>query len=355
MTQVFELVPDAFAAEEKPLAEHGGVTVSTFRYDSGVDAVRVKADRVEAVILPFYGQQIWHLWIDAEDATMASMLPEPNGAAFFGDNYGCFLMHCGLSGMGHPTETDAHAHHGELPTARYDEASVEAGEDERGPWVAVTGSVTFDERGFQYRFQPRVVIRPGSPVLEVSHTMTNLDDAPLRYMYLCHVNFPLYEGGRLVQSVPYTPEAFRVVPDPGEDAETAAYTRRITADPAASEAVDPAMHLVPEYIVVTTPRADADGWAHYLEQRPDGRAAWVSFETERLPHAVRWIAGNEGLVAGGFCLPATSAHLGRTDAEANGQIQELGAGETHTGHLRVGLLDADDAARVAGVIDSLLS
>ncbi len=47
-----------FSGKEKLLAENGGISVSSFLYDSGVHGLRVKNRRGEIILLPFQGRQI---------------------------------------------------------------------------------------------------------------------------------------------------------------------------------------------------------------------------------------------------------------------------------------------------------
>ena len=51
---------------------------------------------------------------------MKSIYDEPEVCRnFYGESYGVFLMHCGLTAMGNPTSEDTHTPHGELPIASY--------------------------------------------------------------------------------------------------------------------------------------------------------------------------------------------------------------------------------------------
>ena len=109
------LLPEAFGLVERPLVAADAGEITGFRYSSGIEALRVRTDRLEMVVLPFTGQQIWRLAIDGEDLTMRTMFDEPLDVPAFGLSYGPFMMHCGLAGMGNPGPADLHPPHGELP------------------------------------------------------------------------------------------------------------------------------------------------------------------------------------------------------------------------------------------------
>ena len=61
-----------FARHEAELLIAGDIAVTTFRYASGVAALRIRSPRVELIVLPFKGQQIWRAVFDGVDVTMKS-------------------------------------------------------------------------------------------------------------------------------------------------------------------------------------------------------------------------------------------------------------------------------------------
>ena len=134
---ILHLTPAFFSERERVLVEHGPLTASTFRYDSGVCALRLKNDLGELVMLPFQGQQIWSAVFGGRDLTMKSMFTEPSPTRTYLENYGGFLLHCGVTAMGVPAGADTHPLHGELPNAPYQQASLSAGEDARGAYLAL--------------------------------------------------------------------------------------------------------------------------------------------------------------------------------------------------------------------------
>jgi hypothetical protein len=107
------LYEDFFTKEEREVFALGNLSASLFTYSTGVKAVRLKNDRGAIVLLPYMGQMIWRAEFDGYDMTMKTIFDEPIGAKeVFGETYGCFLMHCGLTAMGNPTAEDDHKPHG---------------------------------------------------------------------------------------------------------------------------------------------------------------------------------------------------------------------------------------------------
>lgn len=331
-----------FEWAEAGLLSSGPLTVTGFRYGADVPALRVRTDRIEAVVLPFRGQQVWRFAVDGEELTMRSTFEAPTAnTTDFGQSYGAFLLHCGLTGMGHPGPTDTHALHGELPNAPFQEAWLEVDSDQRGPVLRVVG--TYEHRAthaYHYRFTSTLEFRPGERTVALTVDATNLRASTMPYMYLCHINWALWPDATLVQPVPEDADHFTVFPDPNEDAETAAYTRAIIADPGLSNHVPAGIHLVPEYCAWLRPVAGPDGWAHFRMDRPGGPSAWVGFEVAHLPSVIRWLSNTGDEQAAGFALPATGHHRGRAISERDHLVRAIEPGRTVTMRLGFGLVDA---------------
>ena len=76
-----ELHRSSFESRERRLLEAGEFNVSAFRYDSGIEALRVCNARGEIILLPFKGQQIWRAGFDGRDLTMRSMFDDAPATA----------------------------------------------------------------------------------------------------------------------------------------------------------------------------------------------------------------------------------------------------------------------------------
>ena len=121
-----------FTDKETTLVEAGELKATLFTYSTGVRAVRISNAKGSATVLPFDGQAVWRCDFLGRELTMKSIYDEPQVCGHFGESYGCFLMHCGLTAMGNPTAADTHPGHGELPTAKYRSAWLETGTDAEG-------------------------------------------------------------------------------------------------------------------------------------------------------------------------------------------------------------------------------
>src|SRR5262245_1403479 len=182
---VIHLYPDFFGEAERVLAEVEGLKASTFRYRSGVCGLRLVNQVGEMTMLPFQGQQIWHLEFLGRTLTMKSMFSEPYPTQAYLHTYGGFLVHCGATAMGVPMAGDNHPLHGELPNAPYQTAQLLLGQDEGGAYMGVTGS-------YQYTvaFSHNCVARPlvkfyaNSSRVKLSMTVRNLKHSEMELMYL---------------------------------------------------------------------------------------------------------------------------------------------------------------------------
>ena len=133
-----DLYRSNFDEKERQLACMGSFTVSTFRYASGIEAIRITNARGEIIVLPFKGQQIWRASFDGRELTMRSMFDEPISTREYLENYGAFMIHCGITGLGAPGPEDNHSLHGELPNAPFNSAWLELDPDKRSAKVGGT-------------------------------------------------------------------------------------------------------------------------------------------------------------------------------------------------------------------------
>lgn len=336
------LTRDLFGTAQRLIVETPRCTVVAFAFSSGVEALRIRTPRVEATLLPFRGQQVWRYRVDGEELTMRTHFDEPARSTVFGETYGPFMLHCGLSGLGAPGVGDTHAHHGELPNATYEAPDLLFSSRNGVDTFALTGSARLrTSHVLAATFTPTLTLTSATTALRLDMSVTNDRTTPLQYSYLCHLNWAPVDGAELVQPVRPTLPEFIVDPHPGQSAETAAYTARITADPSLSNRIDLSQPLVPEYCAVLTPTPDADGWCEFLMKRPDGKAASVQYETAHLKRAIRWISNTGDEEAAGFCLPSTAHHHGRAAAEADGMLVALAPGQTHRMTVIADLLDVD--------------
>ena len=92
-----------FTDKETTLVEAGEFKASLFTYSTGVKAVRISNAKGSATVLPFDGQAVWRCDFLGRELTMKSIYDEPQRCFLYGETYGFFVMHCGLTAMGNPT------------------------------------------------------------------------------------------------------------------------------------------------------------------------------------------------------------------------------------------------------------
>lgn len=343
-----------FATTETLLLETANTRVSGFRYRSGVEALRIATDRVEVIVLPFRGQQIWRYAVDGEDLTMRTHFDEPARSALFGETYGAFMLHCGLSGIGHPSALDTHAHHGELPNAHFDAAELQISSADGRDMIGLTGSYRLRvSHSADVIFRPLLTLHSDATTLALDVRISNQRLTPFTYSYLCHVNWPVFDQGTLIQTLRMDPGHFELAPDPNQDEATAAYTHDIEQSLPESNSLSLDRMIIPEYCAILRPSSDQEGWCHFVMTRPDGKAAAVSYESAELPYAIRWISNTGDEVAAGFCLPSTAHHRGRLAAEAGGMMRRIPGGGSVSMKILIDLLDPAAAKDRIALIDAV--
>ncbi len=361
MTEIIiHLTPAMFTERERVLVEHGPLTASVFRYDSGVAALRLRNELGELILLPFQGQQIWSASFGGRSLTMKSMFSQPNPTRSYLETYGGFLVHCGALAMGVPSGADTHPLHGELPNAPYQRAWLVAGEDDRGLYLALSGeyehTVAFTAH---YVARPEVRLYAGASVFPVSITISNLKRTPMDLMYLAHANFRPVDYGRLVYSAVCDPEHVRVRKSIPSHVKTlpgyAEFLAELTEHPERHNVLLPGLAFDPEVVFFIDYIADDTGWAHSLQVHPDGSADYIAHRPDQLDHGIRWICRTPDQDALGLCLPATAEPEGYHAELAKGNVRSLAGGASVRFDMAMGYLAPDETARMEEKIARLLN
>ncbi len=358
MTGKIYLYEDFFKEKERILYKDDVLSATAFKYSTGVEAVTIKNDKGYITVLPYMGQMIWDMEFLGHNMVMKSIYDEPEKCyETYGESYGCFLMHCGLTAMGNPTEQDTHLPHGELPIAKYKEVYVSIGEDDKGRYISI-GGVYSHKRAFviNYDFSPEVKLYVGASTIDVDITFTNKKDLPLEYFYLCHINYRPVDGSKLV----YTADRKNIVVhnEVPEDylepqaQRTRDYIMKLQKDASLMDTVDSTTQsYAPEIVSTCIYDADKDGNAHTMQILPDGYSCYVCHRPEELPFGVRWIARTEDEDAMGMVLPATSEHMGYLYCKSKGQEKYLPSGESTTFHIRTGILSPEESQELKNMIE----
>ena len=353
------LDPAMFSRDEKVLFENDTFKVIVFKYSTGVEAITLKNGKGFITMLPYMGQMIWDMEFLGHNMVMKSIYDEPEVCSYsYGESYGCFMMHCGLTAMGNPTEEDTHIPHGELPIAKYKEAYILFGEDEKGKYRAL-GGIYSHKRAFQlnYDFVPECRLYEDASTVDITVNFTNNKDLPLEYFYLCHINYRPIDGSKLI----YTAKPENVcphmeVPEGYPEAEkTKAYVERLQKDSTIMNTVNSATQsYAPEIVFTCKYDSDEDGNAHTMQLLPDGYSCYVCHRPEELPFGVRWIARTKDEDSLGMVLPATAEHKGYLYCKAHGYEKYLESGKTVTYHMTTGILSPADSESMKNKIENIL-
>lgn len=345
-----------FTAEERTVLRAGALSASLFRYPTGVEALRLANPRGSVTVLPYLGQMVWRAAFDGVELAMRGMFDAPRPGPTILDTYGPLAYHAGLLRNGTPGPEDDHPLHGEMPCLPMDEAGLEVGGDEGGPWLAVTGARDY-ARGFgaRYRAAPRVTLRAAATDFAMEIEVENRASAPMDLMYICHANFGFPEGARIVQPVPFDPEhVVTRTAVPGHVVPTERYRallRSLAADPSGAEVLDDPSRFSPEqvfYVKGLTP--GADGLARFMLRRREGDGFTVAYDPVAMPHTVRWLLadGDHGVAA--FAMPGTCEPEGYTAERRKGHVRSLAPGARARFTTRLGYADRAAAETLARVI-----
>ena len=312
-----------FSDREFVLVENRNMKATAFKYSTGVEAIKVENKKGYFIILPFKGQQIWRLHFCGKDLHMKTMMEEPQQTKVYLDTYGAFLLHCGMTGMGKPAPEDTHEQHGETPSADYQMAYLECGDD----YMEVGGRYDYDKSFVRnYSFSPACRLYEDDTVLKITATLENRRLKPLEYMYLCHINFRPIDGAEIIDCSKYQEEHLV------GDGDQSIYD--------------------PEICFSIAYDADENNRAYTLQYTDEG-ACYVNHPADVLPYGVRWISrtGNEDSM--GMVLPATAEPNGYLYAKEHGQIKELEGNGTLTFWMEAGYLEAERAKEIKEKIEMI--
>lgn len=354
----FSLSPASFGEREQLLAEHGSLSAWAFRFPSGVCALRIQNEQGSLTLLPFQGQQVWSAQFNGRNLTMHSMFDQPHLTRVYLENYGGFLIHCGVTAMGVPGPQDTHALHGELPNAPYEKAWLTAGEDDQGAYLELSGeyehTVAFN---FHYVAHPSVRLYASMSTFWAGMHVTNRKNTPMEIMYLAHINFRPVDHARLVYSAAYDARHVRVRTSiPSHIHPLPGYRELIeelAAHPQKHHVLEPGLGYDPEVVFVIDYESDAEGWAHSMQIHPDGTADYVRHRPAQLDHGIRWICRTPDQDALGLVLPATAESEGYLAEKEKGNLKVLPAGATWNCQIEIGVLSAEKAKEMQTKIDQI--
>jgi Domain of unknown function (DUF4432) len=347
----------SFGEREREAVRYGGLVARSFRYGTGIEAIRLSNARGSVIVLPYLGQIVWSAVFDGVELAMQSMFREPHPAKVIVETYGCLAYHAGLLRNGVPSPVDTHILHGEMPCAKMDEAGIACGADDRGPWIAVTGLREYALGfGAHYRATPRVILRPDEASCEIIMEVENLSAAAMDLMYMCHVNFAFAEGARIVQPVPFTPEhvVTRTVV-PGHVTATPDYLALLddlAANPGRMRQLTEPERYDPEQVFyIKGVRRGSGGLARFMLLRREGDAFAIAWDPESMPHTIRWILANSDQRVAAFAMPGTCEPEGYLAEKRKGNVRALAGGAKAIFSTQLAYIDAAHATAAARAIE----
>lgn len=335
----FNLYKDNFKTQSRVLIQNDEFTISSFRYDSGVEALKVQNSRGYLTFLPFEGLMIWEAVFDGFDLKMKNTFKQPYPGKQITDSYGPFQFHSGLLASGNPGPEDDHYAHGEFPLTPMDSAYVDVTADS----VTISSQVEY-VKGFgdHYFANPSVTLSKGSALFDIRMYVKNLSEyQEMPLQYLTHMNYKFVEGAKITQNI--SDKAFELrtsIPDhihPTKD--WLAFTDQVAKSGKLINNLDDITHFDPEIVFFGDKLNDYVDNAKFEMKMDDQHTVEVAFNTTEFPDVTRWLMYNPDLQVAAFALPATSRTEGRTAAKKNGTLIMLKPQESRHFKVTTGLED----------------
>jgi hypothetical protein len=350
------LYEESFQPAERLQVQHGSITIESFRYSSGVAALRVGTGAGEVVILPFQGHQIWSANFGGRELGMKSMFPEPNDSRDLLAGYGAFFVHCGVSAMGRPAGQDTHPLHGELPNAPFADCAVRVGTDGDGtPYADIEGMyyhrIAF---GINYAATSTVRVWGGQTRVRVSLSVENRRLTYMELMYMAHFNFRPATGSRIVATAPLTVENVEFRPWPPDTDMPKAHAEFLEVarkNPAILASLSPTHVLNPELVFSVGYRANEHGQSQTLQIHPDGTADFVLHRPAELPIATRWLVRTGVEDAYGIVLPGTAGPEGYMREKSRGRLVTVEPGSTWRCQVETGFLNVQETRAAVAMVE----
>ena len=350
-----------FVEKEKLFLETEDLKVFIYKYETGIEALKIQNDLGYIIVLPFKGQMIWEAKFNGRLLNMSRVdkyEPKPANHYLFGA-FGTYFFHCGALRMGVPAKDDDHPVHGELPFADYDEAELVVGTDEKGTYVGIGGVFRYN-RGFGpcYEAHPLTKVYSRSSLMDISIRIENHSNSPMELMYMAHLNSRPVDNARFVQCHAWTqqdmplfvPRNFEMSDDYRQ------MTDKLKADPRLTEVLKPGVMYEPEVSFnLNAPRVDEDGWTHIMQVLPDGTADVLRYKPSELNYALRWLCRTADQDAMSMAFPSTSGVEGYNIEKKEGRVRELPPKGSFSMSLTAGCLSKEDAAKEEALIQKIMA
>ena len=345
-----------FSKKQNLLLEFGKLKAYLFKYDSGVEAIKLENELGYIVVLPYLGQVIWDAIFYNRSLKMQTSFTEPTPTNIFGHTYGCYLMHCGMTSMGVPKESDHHPIHGDLPFADMKESWIEFEKDDKGAHLQIKSlyerNIAFDEH---YIAIPSVKLYESSSILEVHIHAQNLSRLKMNLMYLCHINNKIIPNAKIHQTMDWDKQHMGIQALPANPSpELSSLYAKVKENPALSNPIIEGNYYDPEIcFFLREMKKDEHNYSHFLHLLPNGEADYTYFNSTILEHGVRWIAYHENCRSMGMVLPGTAESEGFTAELKKNNMCYLEPGQTFDATIFCGALTAKEAKEIQRKIEKI--
>ncbi|MGF1760811.1 aldose 1-epimerase family protein [Photobacterium sagamiensis] len=333
----FPLYKELFTRETKMLLDTNGVKVSAFKYNSGVEALKVENSQGYLIVLPYVGQMIWDARFKGIDMCMENMFSEPKAKNTIIETYGCFAFHSGIIRNGCPSPQDDHPLHGEMPCAAMDKAWLEIDGDK----VSVKGEYEY-VMGFgdHYLASPSVALAQDSSLFKICMTVKNLASVPMPLQYMCHMNTAYFENATLSQNIPNRAIQLResipahVKPTPS----WLDFNQTLKQSSTPINCLNTPEFYDPEIVYFMDDLSKYSENLEFKMELEDGRVLITKFNSSEFNFATRWILYNGDQKVGAYVLPATCRPEGYLAAKESGSLIVLETGGVRTFTVETGVL-----------------
>ncbi|MGF1731122.1 aldose 1-epimerase family protein [Photobacterium kasasachensis] len=328
---------NSFNKEETIIIQSEHFTVSGFKYNSGIEAIKIENAKGYLTVLPYTGQMIWDAYFLGENLCMENMFSEPKPSNEIVATYGCFAFHSGLIRNGCPSPEDDHALHGEMPCANMDRAWLEITDNSitiKGEYEYVMGF------GDHYLATPSVTLEKQCSLFKIKMKVQNLASVPMPLQYMCHMNTAYFPDAKLTQNVPDSAVKLRET-IPGHVKPTPQwldFNETLKAQETPIKTLSTPQMYDPEIVYFMDDLSQYTEKALFEMEITNGKKLITEFDTQMLNYATRWILYNGDQKVGAYVLPATCRPEGYLAAEKNGTLIQLHPKETREFVVKSGII-----------------
>lgn len=311
-----------FNQQEEIIIQSEYFKVLGFKYNSGIEAIKIENSKGHLIILPYMGQIIWDAKFLDEDLCMHNMFSEPKQSNEIAATYGCFAFHSGLIRNGCPCTEDDHPLHGEMPCANMDKAWLEVDDHQiviKGEYEYIMGF------GDHYLAMPSVSIEKDTSLFEIKMKVQNLASVPMPLQYMCHMNAAYFPGAKMTQNIPDSAIKLResipghIKPTP----QWIDFNNTLKAQSTPIEQLSTPEMYDPEIVYFMDDLSKYTYKAEFKMEIANGKTLITRFDTAQLSYATRWILYNGDQKVGSYVLPATCRPEGYLAAEKSGTLIQL--------------------------------